>query len=198
MHKLGSSLSLFPSCFGMDDVRLTFLQDIFEAVSSASILPPENARPPGFLCRQPCQLSKLVNLLCRSIFFRPPPLPSLLCGRGNQPDRKHWQNKKVAFGRSLSRSGMIYGLVPPLEGEKNKRETEPNTPNIPFTTQVGRQPRRQRCSRRDRPPSLPLSLSHVLQKVTPTEKRPRKNVPREQRRRRRRRRRRRSRKRRTC
>ena len=116
-------------------------------------------------------------------------LPSLLCGRGNQPDRKHWQNKKVALGRSLSRSGMIYGLGPPLEGEKNKRETEPNTPNIPFTTPVGRQPRRQRCSRRDRP--------HVLQKVTPTEKRPRKNVPREQSRRRRRRSRK-SRKRRTC
>ena len=101
MHKLGSSLSLFPSCFGMDDVRLTFLQDIFEAVSSASILPPENARPPGFLCRQPCQLSKLVNLLCRSIFFRPPPSPLSYAAEETSPTGNIGKTKK---SRSVGRS----------------------------------------------------------------------------------------------
>ena len=35
------------------------------------------------------------------------------------------------------RSDMIYRLGPSLEGEK-KPDTEPNTPNIPFTTPVGR------------------------------------------------------------
>ena len=50
MHKLGSSLATS---------WMTFLQDIFEAVFLPSVDPPP---PPGFLCRQPCQLSKLVNL----------------------------------------------------------------------------------------------------------------------------------------
>ena len=67
---------------------------------------PPSVDPPGFLCRQPCQLSKLVNLLCRSIFFRPPLFLSssshlLLCYRGNQPDRKHGQSKKAPVGHDL-------------------------------------------------------------------------------------------------
>ena len=94
MHKLGSSLATS---------WMTFLQDIFEAVFLPSVDPPP---PPGFLCRQPCQLSKLVNLLCRSIFFRPPLFLSssshlLLCYRGNQPDRKHGQSKKAPVGHDL-------------------------------------------------------------------------------------------------
>ena len=114
---------------GMDDVRLTFLQDIFEAVSSASILPPENARPPGFLCRQPCQLSKLVNLLCRSIFFRPPPsAPSLMrqAEEGNQPDRKHGQNKKKAAVASVGHD-LRTRAVPRRRGEQAAGERAEHT-----------------------------------------------------------------------
>ena len=40
--------------------------------------------------------------------------------------------------KKLGRSDMIYGLGPSLEGEGKKPDTEPNTPNIPFTTPVGR------------------------------------------------------------
>ena len=40
--------------------------------------------------------------------------------------------------KKLGRSDMIYGLGPSLEGEEKKPDTEPNTPNIPFTTPVGR------------------------------------------------------------
>ena len=40
--------------------------------------------------------------------------------------------------KKLGRSDMIYGLGPSLEGAGKKPDTEPNTPNIPFTTPVGR------------------------------------------------------------
>ena len=150
------------------------------AVEDARARAPVRVRPPGFRCRQPCQLSKLVNLLCRSIFFRPPLFLSssshlLLCYRGNQPDRKHGQSKKArSVGHDLRTRA-----VPRRRGEEAGHRAE-HTKHPLYNS--GRSA--QRCSRRDRPPSL----SHVLQKVTPTEKRPRKNVPREQRRRRRRRR----------
>ena len=152
MHKLGS-LPLLPSRRSGDDVRLTFLQDIFEAVSSASILhrgprPPVPAggggrSRPSASVRPDFDADNPVNSRSLSIFYVDlyssalpcSPLRLLICCYATEETSPTGNMGKA---KKLGRSDMIYGLGPSLEGEGKKPDTEPNTPNIPFTTPVGR------------------------------------------------------------
>ena len=128
---------------GMDDVRLTFLQDIFEAVSSLlhlSSYPALQRTParPDFYADNPVNsrsLSIFYVDLYSSALLRP---PLLLCGKQRKETSPTGNMGKTKKKPPSRRSGMIYGLGPSLEGEENKPpESEPNTPNIPFTTPVG-------------------------------------------------------------
>ena len=100
-------LSLSLSCFGMDDVRLTFQQDIFEAVSSASILhcsrPAARERRPSARISMPTTLSTLEA--CQSfmsIYILPPaPLSLSYAAEETSPTGNIGKTKKT---RSVGRA----------------------------------------------------------------------------------------------
>ena len=119
-----------------------------------------------------CQSLMSIYILPPS--FLPPRLPLSLShthtGLGKPPNRKHWRNKKAA----RSRSGMIYGPGPSLGGAEREGRR--------FTTPVG-------CAAAAAADTdnagevarlLLLRLLMSCKRLRPPEKRPRKNVPREQ------------------